>query len=155
MNREYQAICRGVMTAGGTVDAPIGRHRADRKKMAVVENGKPAVTHYRVMEKFRLHTHIRLSLETGRTHQIRVHMEHIRFALLGDPVYGHRLQIPAGSSEEMSETLRGFKRQALHAARLGLKHPLSGELIELESPLPDDMVNMIDILRKDRDANAK
>jgi len=155
MNREYQAICRGVMTAGGTVDAPIGRHRVDRKKMAVVENGKPAVTHYRVMEKFRTHTHIRLSLETGRTHQIRVHMEHIRFALLGDPVYGHRLQIPAGSSKEMGETLRSFKRQALHAARLGLNHPLSGELIEFESPLPDDMVNVIDILRKDRDANPK
>ncbi|MBC8519075.1 MAG: 23S rRNA pseudouridine(1911/1915/1917) synthase RluD [Gammaproteobacteria bacterium] len=155
MSREYQAICKGVMTAGGTVDAPIGRHRVDRKKMAVVENGKPAVTHYRVMEKFRSHTHVRLSLETGRTHQIRVHMEHIRFALLGDPVYGHRLQIPAGSSEEMSETLRVFKRQALHAARLGLRHPLSGELIEFEAPLPEDMVNIIDILREDREINSQ
>ncbi len=154
MSREYQAICKGVMTAGGTVDAPIGRHRVDRKKMAVTEGGKPAVTHYRVVEKFRAHTHIRLSLETGRTHQIRVHMEQIRFALLGDPVYGHRLQIPASSSERMAETLRGFRRQALHAARLGLEHPLTGEQIEHQSPLPDDMVGLIEVLREDREAHG-
>ncbi len=154
MQREYQAICKGVMTAGGTVDAPIGRHRVDRKKMAVTEGGKVAVTHYRVMEKFRSHTHIRLTLETGRTHQIRVHTEHIRFALLGDPVYGHRLQIPAASSERMATTLRGFRRQALHAARLGLEHPLSGEYIELESTLPNDMAELIEVLREDREAHS-
>jgi len=155
MEREYQAISKGVMTAGGTVDEPIGRHKADRKKMAVNHNGKPAVTHYRVIEKFRAHTHIRCQLETGRTHQIRVHMEHVRFALLGDPAYGHRLQIPKESSAELIETLRSFKRQALHAARLGLMHPTSGEWIELESPLPADMVNMLEQLRIDRKLHAK
>ena len=151
MAREYQAISKGLMTAGGTVDEPIGRHKADRKKMAVTLNGKPAVTHYRVIEKFRAHTHIRCQLETGRTHQIRVHMEHVRFALLGDPVYGHRLQIPKGSSEEFIEALRNFKRQALHAAKLGLEHPLTGEWIEFESPLPQDMVYMLAQLRQDRE----
>ena len=155
MEREYQAISKGVMTAGGTVDEPIGRHKADRKKMAVNHNGKPAVTHYRVIEKFRAHTHIRCQLETGRTHQIRVHMEHVRFALLGDPAYGHRLQIPKESSAELIETLRSFKRQALHAARLGLMHPTRGEWIELESPLPADMVNMLEQLRIDRKLHAK
>ncbi len=154
MAREYQAISKGVMTAGGTVDAPIGRHRVDRKKMAVNERGKAAVTHYRVVEKFRAHTHIRCQLETGRTHQIRVHMEHIRFALLGDPLYGHRLQIPKGSSEGFIEALRNFKRQALHAARLGLEHPSSGEWIEFESPLPQDMVDMLEQLRQDREEHA-
>ncbi|MBT7307067.1 MAG: 23S rRNA pseudouridine(1911/1915/1917) synthase RluD [Gammaproteobacteria bacterium] len=153
MDREYQAICKGVMTAGGVVDAPIGRHRVDRKKMAVSENGKPAITHYRLVEKFRAHTWIRLSLETGRTHQIRVHMEQIRFALLGDPVYGHRLQIPARSSPELVEALRGFKRQALHAICLGLEHPTTGEWIRIESPLPEDMVMMIELLRDDREKN--
>ncbi len=154
MEREYQAICKGVMTAGGMVDEPIGRHRVDRKKMAVTESGKSAVTHYRVIEKFRAHTHIRLQLETGRTHQIRVHMEHIRFALLGDPVYGHRLQIPKGSSESFAGALRNFKRQALHAARLGLEHPMTGEWIERESPLPADMVEVIEQLRRDRKEHA-
>lgn len=154
MAREYRAISKGVMTAGGTVDEPIGRHKVDRKKMAVALNGKPAVTHYRVIEKFRAHTHIRCQLETGRTHQIRVHLEHVRFALLGDPVYGHRLQIPKGSSEELIEALRSFKRQALHAAKLGLEHPTTGEWIEQVSPLPEDMVSMLDQLRKDREVHA-
>ncbi len=151
MAREYQAVTTGVMTAGGTVDAPIGRHRIDRKRMAVVAGGKPAVTHYRVVERFRAHTHIRLQLETGRTHQIRVHMEHCRFALLGDPLYGHRLRIPKGSSDSLVQTLRSFRRQALHAARLGLTHPVSGEWIEQESPLPADMVQLLEQLRLDRE----
>ncbi len=155
MAREYQAICKGVMTAGGTVDAPIGRHRVDRKKMAVTEAGKPAVTHYRVIEKFRAHTHIRCQLETGRTHQIRVHMEHIRFALLGDPIYGHRLQIPKGSSEAFREALRNFKRQALHAAKLGLEHPTTGEWIEHGSPLPEDMRVMLQQMVEDREAHRQ
>ncbi|MBT3348401.1 MAG: 23S rRNA pseudouridine(1911/1915/1917) synthase RluD [Thiotrichales bacterium] len=152
MRREYQAISNGLMTAGGTVDAPIGRHRGDRKKMAVVgehEKGKVAITHYRVLEKFRSHTHTKLTLETGRTHQIRVHMEYVRFALLGDPVYGHRLQIPKASSEKMSSTLRNFKRQALHAAILGLEHPATGEWVEFDSPLPEDMLSLIEVLRED------
>ncbi len=153
MAREYQAICRGVMTAGGTVDAPIGRHRVDRKRMAVVESGKEAVTHYRVIEKFRVHTHIRLQLETGRTHQIRVHMEHIRFPLLDDPLYGSRLQLPKGSSDAFVSALRGFRRQALHAVRLGLEHPVTAQWIEHESPLPEDMIEMIRRLREDREAH--
>lgn len=155
MAREYHAISKGVMTAGGTVDEPIGRHKADRKKMAVNFNGKPAVTHYRVIEKFRAHTYIRCQLETGRTHQIRVHLEHVRFALLGDPVYGHRLQIPKESSETLIETLRNFKRQALHAIRLGLEHPTTGEWIEQEAPLPEDMVEMLEQLRIDREIHRK
>lgn len=153
MAREYQAISKGVMTAGGTVDEPIGRHKVDRKKMAVSLNGKPAVTHYRVIEKFRAHTHIRCQLETGRTHQIRVHMEHVRFALLGDPVYGHRLQIPKESSEPFREALRNFKRQALHAAKLGLEHPTTGEWMEYEAPLPEDMQAMLAHLVADREAH--
>ena len=155
MKREYQAICKGVMTAGGTVDAAIGRHRVDRKKIAVTESGKPAVTHYRVIEKFRAHTWVRLTLETGRTHQIRVHMEHVRFALLGDPVYGHRLQIPAKSSPELIDALRNFKRQALHAARLGLEHPKTGEWVEFEAEIPQDMVEMVELLRLDREAQLR
>ncbi|HIJ34662.1 MAG TPA: hypothetical protein HPP65_09690, partial [Gammaproteobacteria bacterium] len=137
------------------VDAAIGRHRVDRKKMAVTESGKPAVTHYRVIEKFRAHTWVRLTLETGRTHQIRVHMEHVRFALLGDPVYGHRLQIPAKSSPELIDALRNFKRQALHAARLGLEHPKTGEWVEFEAEIPQDMVEMVELLRLDREAQLR
>jgi 23S rRNA pseudouridine1911/1915/1917 synthase len=147
--REYQAIACGVMTAGGDISAPIGRASGDRKKMTVREGGRPAVTHYRVIERFRAHTHIRLKLETGRTHQIRVHMAHLRFPLVGDPAYGGRLRIPAGAGEALTGALRGFRRQALHAARLGFSHPVSGEQVEWTSPLPADMVGLLDVLRED------
>ena len=150
IEREYEAVAMGVMTSGGSVDAPVGRHAVDRKRMAVTRSGKPAVSHYRVVERFRIHTHIKVHLETGRTHQIRVHMAYIHHSLLGDPVYGGRLRIPPGSSESLMATLRTFKRQALHAARLALQHPESGEPMEWHAPLPDDMTTLIKALHDDR-----
>jgi 23S rRNA pseudouridine1911/1915/1917 synthase len=143
ITREYQAITRGRMTAGGTVDEPIGRHATDRKRYAVRENGKEAVTHYRVGQRFTRHTLVQVKLETGRTHQIRVHMAHIRFPLLGDQVYGGRFQMPPDCSEQLEKELRSFKRQALHAAKLGLQHPVTDEYCEWEQPMPDDMTRLL------------
>ncbi len=143
INREYLAITRGRMTAGGTVDEPIARHPTERKKYAVRESGKDSITHYRVETRFTRHTFVRVKLETGRTHQIRVHMAHIRFPLVGDQVYGGRFQMPAGCSAELEKELRGFKRQALHAAKLGLLHPLSNDYLEWIQPLPEDMLNLL------------
>ncbi len=148
--REYVAVVNRVIISGATIDAPIARHPNQRIKMAVVENGKPAVTHYRVAEKFRAHTLINVQLETGRTHQIRVHMAHVHYPLVGDPVYGRRLQIAAGMSEALSQFLRQFKRQALHARRLSVQHPISGEALSWEAPIPDDMQQLIDLLREDK-----
>ncbi len=149
ISREYQAIVHGTMVAGSTVEAPIGRHPVDRKRMAVNHNGKHATTHYRVAEKFRLHTHVDVKLETGRTHQIRVHMTHLKHALVGDPVYGGRLRIPPHATEALDKNLRYFKRQALHAIRLTLSHPGSGEIVSWHVPLPNDMVNLLNALRED------
>lgn len=149
VSREYDAVVTGVMTAGGSVDAPIGRHPKDRKRQAVTVNGKPAVTHYRVVERYRGHTHVRCRLETGRTHQIRVHLAHRRFPLVGDPVYGGRLKLPAGAVEPLKEILREFPRQALHARKLAFDHPGSGERVEFRAALPDDMLMLIDYLRDD------
>lgn len=146
INREYLALVKGWMTAGGTVDEPIGRHPVDRKRNAVRRDGKEAITHYRLEQRFKRHTLIRVKLETGRTHQIRVHMAHINYPLVGDPVYGGRFQMPAGCNPELSEALRSFKRQALHAAKLGLEHPETGEYCEWEQPIPDDMQNLIKLL---------
>ncbi len=148
-DREYRAIVSGVMTAGGVVDEPIGRHPVHRTRMAVNYAGKEAVTHYRVMERFHAHTYVKVKLETGRTHQIRVHMAHIRYPLVGDPVYAGRLRLPAGVSESVKEKLRGFRRQALHACRLGLTHPSSGEWMEWEAELPPDMQQLLQALRED------
>lgn len=147
--REYEAIAVGVMTGGATVDAPIGRHPKDRKRQAVITSGKHAVTHYKVKERFRGHTLIQVRLETGRTHQIRVHLAHKRYPLVGDPTYGGRLKLPAGASETLRETLRAFSRQALHARQLGLIHPMSGEYCEFQAPRPDDMEQLITALRED------
>ncbi len=155
VEREYEAVCVGVMTAGGVVDAPIGRHPVDRLKMAVRENGREAVTNYRVIQRFRGHTHVRLKLETGRTHQIRVHMLHVHYPLVGDRVYGGRMLLPKGAAPELIEALRGFKRQALHAARLVFAHPISGEPVENEAALPADIVGLLKILAKDVAAAAK
>jgi 23S rRNA pseudouridine1911/1915/1917 synthase len=149
IHREYQAVCRGVMTAGGTVDAPLDRHPVDRVRMAVREDGREAVTHYRVLKRFRGHTHVRVVLETGRTHQIRVHMAHIGYPLVGDRVYGGRLALPGGASEQLRALLRRFPRQALHAARLSLAHPVSGEPLEVHSPLPEDMRELLAALAGD------
>lgn len=155
VEREYEAVCVGVMTAGGVVDAPIGRHPVDRLKMAVRENGREAVTNYRVVQRFRGHTHVRLKLETGRTHQIRVHMLHVHYPLVGDRVYGGRMLLPRGAAPELIAALRGFKRQALHAARLVFAHPLGGEPVENEAALPADIVGLLKILAKDAAAAAK
>ncbi len=149
ITREYEAVCLGRLTAGGTVDKPIGRHPTKRTCMAVNEFGRESVTHYRVIEKFREHTHIRLRLETGRTHQIRVHMSHIRHPLVGDYQYGGRVKSPKGASEEFLTTLRGFKRQALHAAMLRFHHPITGEEMTFEAPLPEDFLEILKIMQND------
>ena len=149
VKREYFAIIVGVMTAGGTIEAPVGRHRSERTRMAVVQGGREAVTHYRVLERFRGHSYLRINLETGRTHQIRVHMAHLHYPLVGDPTYGGRLRLPADSSSALQEALRHFKRQALHAGVLGLIHPESGAALQWEAPLPDDMQQLLEALRSD------
>ncbi|OHZ03233.1 23S rRNA pseudouridine(1911/1915/1917) synthase RluD [Salinicola sp. MIT1003] len=153
VSREYDAIVVGAMTAGGKVDAPIGRHPKDRQRQAVTASGKPAVTHYRVNERFRAHTHVRCRLETGRTHQIRVHLAHVRYPLVGDPVYGGRLKMPAGAGESLKTLLREFPRQALHAHKLRFEHPISGAPIECKAPLPDDMFLLLDALREDQESD--
>lgn len=152
IKREYQAIVTGVMTAGGTVDKPIGRHPRRRVQMAVVDHGKEAVTHYRVIERFRAHTHICVTLETGRTHQIRVHMAWLKFPIVGDPVYAGRARTPAGISPALAEKLRSFPRQALHASTLNLAHPAGGKNVSFHAPLPDDIQSLLKVLKEDRDA---
>ena len=149
LEREYQAVVTGVMTAGGRIEAPIGRHPVDRKRMAVVAHGKPAVTHYRVLRRFRAHTHLWLKLETGRTHQIRVHLAHLRYPVVGDPVYGGRRHLPAGLNERCRAILQAFPRQALHAARLALTHPGSGERLQWQAELPADLVELLTALVED------
>ena len=150
VHREYQAITQGVMTGGGTVDQAMGRHPQVRTKMAVVDHGgKDAITHYRVIERFPNHTHIRVKLETGRTHQIRVHMAHIGYSLVGDMVYGGRLKLPKGATAELHNILRNFKRQALHAGKLGLIHPESEEYMEWQVSPPEDFNLLLEILKKD------
>ncbi len=149
ITREYEAIAIGRMTAGGMVEKPIGRHSTKRTLMAVTPTGKPAITHYRVAEHFREHTRIRLRLETGRTHQIRVHMSYLQHPLLGDTAYGGRARIPKGASAELTEMIRQFDRQALHAAMLRFEHPVTGEELEFHAPIPNDMVAMTEALRLD------
>lgn len=149
VHREYEAVTHGVMTGGGTVDAPIGRHATDRLRMAIREDGRPAVTHYRLLERFRAHTHVRVVLETGRTHQIRVHLAHAGYPIVGDPVYGRRLAIPKGATPRLAETLRRFRRQALHAARLEFEHPADGRPLVFEAPAPADYEDLLDALRED------
>lgn len=147
--RTYLAVCNGVLTGGGTINEPIARHPVDRKRMSIQQNGKPAITHYTVIERFRAFTFIKVRLETGRTHQIRVHFAHRRHALVGDPVYGGRLALPAGASEQLVNALRRFKRQALHAARLAFEHPATGEMVELEVAPPADFQDLVEFMRQD------
>jgi len=149
VDREYQAVVFGVLTGGGMVDQPIGRHPRDRIKMAVRENGREAITHYRLLKRFREHSHIKVQLETGRTHQIRVHMSHLRHPIVGDPVYAGRHRVPAGAQAELVDFLQHFKRQALHAWRLSFIHPESGEEVSYQAPLPDDMQQLLHLLEAD------
>jgi 23S rRNA pseudouridine1911/1915/1917 synthase len=149
VEREYVAIVNGIMVAGGTVNAPIGRSTHDRKRMAVTDSGKDAVSHYRVLKKYRAHTLVQVKLESGRTHQIRVHMAHIGFPLVGDAGYGSRLRLPKGASDVLIERLRGFRRQALHAAKLALIHPASEERMQWAVSVPEDMGKLMEVLSED------
>ena len=151
VHRQYLAVVYGTMIAGGSVDAPIGRHPRDRLRQAVVEEpaGKPAITHYRVRERYRAHTLVECRLETGRTHQIRVHMAHVRHPLVGDQIYGAGLKLPRKATEQLTQIMREFKRQALHAEKLEFAHPVSGEGISVTVPMPQDMQALVAGLRAD------
>lgn len=149
VERHYEAICSGVMTAGGTIDAPIDRHPTDRVRMAIRSSGRDAVTHYRVIKRFRAHTHVRVQLETGRTHQIRLHLSHIKYPIVGDRVYGGRLSMPKGATVELADALRAFPRQALHAAQLDFVHPVSEKPLSFVAPLPKDMTDLLSVLARD------
>ena len=154
IEREYLAVCTGAMTGGGTIDEPIGRHRTQRIKMAIRSDGRAAVTHYRIEKRFRAHTLARVRLETGRTHQIRVHLAHAGYPIVGDPVYGGRRRLPAGASPALKAALEGFKRQALHAEKLSFVHPKSGKQVSYTAPLPEDLEQLIDVLTRDAGTGA-
>ncbi len=147
ISREYRALVLGKLHVGDTINKPIGRHSTQRTRMAVNPLGKPAITHYRILEQFHSHTLLKVRLETGRTHQIRVHMAYIRHPILGDPTYGGRLQLPAGANDDLKGCMRQFKRQALHAKRLGFTHPVTGRQMHWESRMPDDMTALASKLR--------
>ena len=155
VHRQYLAIVVGALVSGGTVAAAIDRHPRDRLRMAVRDDGKDAVTHYRLRERFRAHTALECRLETGRTHQIRVHMAHLKHPIVGDPLYGGSLRLPKGASEALIAALRGFKRQALHAEVLAFAHPITGEPVRCEAPVPDDMQQLMRLLREDAAAHAE
>ncbi len=154
MSREYLALCAGVLIGGGTVDSPIGRHRSDRLRMAVRADGRPAVTHFRVLERFRAHSLLRVQLETGRTHQIRLHLAHLHHPIVGDPVYGGRFARPRAMPDAVVESLRGFRRQALHAASLSLDQPRTGKRLTFNSAPPADFERLLEVLREDARAAA-
>ncbi len=149
VKRHYEAVCVGIMTGGGTIDAPIDRHPTDRVKMSVRQSGREAITHYRVIKRFRAHTQVRVQLETGRTHQIRVHLAHIKYPIVGDRVYGGRLLLPKGATPSLNEAIRNFPRQALHAAQLEFAHPVSEKPLSFSAPLPKDMQGLLKTLAAD------
>ena len=149
IHRRYVAVVNGVPVAGGTVDAPLDRHPTDRLRRAVQEGGRPAITHYRVREKFRAHASLQCELESGRTHQIRVHMAHAGWPLVGDPLYGRGLKLPRGAMPRLAEALRGFRRQALHAEHLAFAHPVTGEALAFDAEPPQDLRDLLDALRED------
>ena len=155
VHRQYLAVVVGALVSGGTANLPIDRHPRDRIRMAVREDGRDAVTHYRLRERFRAHTLLECRLETGRTHQIRVHMQHLKHPIIGDPLYGGSLKLPKGATPELVETLRGFKRQALHAETLEFAHPVGGEPVRCSAPMPADMQALVAVLREDSAAAAE
>ena len=148
ISREYSAIVYGYMISGGSIEEPIGRDPKDRVKQAIVSNGKDATTHFRVIDRFKSHTHVKAILETGRTHQIRVHLSHIGHPLIGDPMYGGRVRFPKKASIDLKDSLINFKRQALHSKKLTLTHPISGENMSWISKLPDDMLKLLEVLQE-------
>lgn len=148
ISREYSAIVYGYMISGGSIEEPIGRDPKDRVKQAIVSNGKDATTHFRVIDRFKSHTHVKAILETGRTHQIRVHLSHIGHPLIGDPMYGGRVRFPKKASIDLKDSLINFKRQALHSKKLTLTHPISGENMSWTSKLPDDMMKLLEVLQE-------
>jgi 23S rRNA pseudouridine1911/1915/1917 synthase len=154
IEREYLALCLGAPTGGGRIEEPIGRHRRERTRMAVRGDGREAVTHYRLAERFRAHTLLRVRLETGRTHQIRVHLAHIGFPIVGDPVYGGRRRALAGAEPALQSALEGFRRQALHAQALRFDHPMTGKALRFEGPVPADLERLLQQLRTDARAHA-
>ena len=149
VSRQYEAVVQGVMTAGGTISAPLARHPVHRIKRAVSAGGQEAITHYRVVQRYAAHTHIRVNLETGRTHQIRVHMAHLKYPIVGDPLYGGRYRIPPNCAEELAGALETFKRQALHASELKLLHPATKLECRWEARLPDDFAGLLSLLHQD------
>ena len=151
VSRIYEAIVIGVIITGGTVDAPIGRHGQQRQRMAVVE-GQARGQSLSCARALPLAHHVRVKLETGRTHQIRVHMTHLGYPLVGDPLYAGRFRIPPAANPTLVQTLREFPRQALHARFLELDHPVTGQRMKWESPLPDDFVWLLTLLQQDREA---
>jgi 23S rRNA pseudouridine1911/1915/1917 synthase len=150
IHRQYEAVALGNLIAGGTVDAPLARHPHDRLRRAVVEDGKPAITHYRVRQRLPAHTVLQVNLETGRTHQIRVHLTHIGHPLVGDPLYGGGLKLPKRASTAVVAALRAFKRQALHAERVEFAHPRTGKHVAVEAPRPSDMTRLVAALAEER-----
>ncbi|MDR7135098.1 23S rRNA pseudouridine1911/1915/1917 synthase [Lysobacter niastensis] len=155
VHRQYLAVVVGSLVSGGTANAPIDRHPRDRIRMSVRDDGRDAVTHFRLRERFRAHTLLECRLETGRTHQIRVHMQHLKHPIVGDPLYGGPLKLPKGATEELIAGLRGFKRQALHAETLEFIHPVSGEPVRCSAPVPDDLQRLIRVLHDDTRAAAE
>lgn len=149
IHRQYVTIVTGIMTAGGTVDQAIGRHPKHRTKMAVVKNGRSAITHYRIIKKYRHHTQLQVNLETGRTHQIRVHMTWLHYPIVGDSIYGAKKQLVKGMDPELARVITAFPRQALHACVIKLAHPQSNELMEWQAPIPEDMAELINALEID------
>ncbi len=155
VHRQYLAIVVGALVSGGTATAAIDRHPRDRLRMAARDDGRDAVTHYRLRERFRAHTALECRLETGRTHQIRVHMAHLKHPIVGDPLYGGSLRLPRAASEALVAALRAFKRQALHAETLEFIHPLSGQPLRCSAPVPADMLDLMRLLREDSAAHAE
>ena len=148
VEREYSAIVYGHMISGGSINEPIGRDPKDRVKQAVLINGKEAITHYRAIDRFKNHTHVKAILETGRTHQIRVHLSHQGYPLIGDPMYGGRVRFPKKACQELKDELRNFQRQALHSKKLTLTHPGTGKSMTWKTDLPDDMQELLNILKR-------